>query len=45
MTDDVLFAQKVLFSSLFDEMTKGSKSNDLVMMTIQGQSLDCPIVI
>ena len=45
VTDDVLSALKVLFSSLFDEMTKGSKSNDLVMMTIQSPSLDYPIVI
>ena len=45
VTDDVLSALKVFFSSLFDEMTKGSKSNDLVMMTIQNPSLDYPIVI
>ena len=45
MTDDVLSVLKILFSFLFDEMTKGSKSDDLVMMTIQSPSFDYPIVI
>ena len=45
VTDDVLSALKILFSFLFDEMTKGSKSDDLVMMTIQSPSLGYPIVI
>ena len=45
VTDDILSTLRILFSSLFEELTKGSKSEDLVRLTVQSPSLNYPIVI
>ena len=45
VTDDILSTLRILFSSLFEDLTKESKSEDLVRLTVQSPSLDYPIVI
>ncbi|XP_052806406.1 uncharacterized protein LOC128235642 [Mya arenaria] len=45
VTEDVLNAMKKLFASILMDLTKGSKSEDLVRLTVQSPSLDYPIVV
>ncbi|XP_045209333.2 zinc finger protein 577-like [Mercenaria mercenaria] len=42
---DILTTLQALFSSILNEVTKGSKSNDLVRIVVQSPTLDYPIVI
>ena len=45
VSEDVFGTLRRLFYGLFDDLTQGSKSEDLVRLTVQSPSLDYPIVI
>jgi len=45
VTEDVLSTLKKLFKAIIVELTKTSKTDDLVRLTVQTPSLDYPIVI
>ncbi len=45
VTEDILTTLKKLFQAIFKDLTTGSKSEDLVRMTVQSPSIDYPIVI
>ena len=45
VTEDVLSTLKTLFTGIFQDLTKGAKSEDLVRLAVQSPSLDYPIVI
>ena len=45
ISENILSTLRRLFSVLFEDLTRGSKSADLVRLTVQSPSLDYPIVI
>ncbi|MEW8544218.1 MAG: hypothetical protein AB2693_11855, partial [Candidatus Thiodiazotropha sp.] len=45
VVEDILPALRRLFTSIFQELTKGAKTNDLVRITVESPSLDYPISI
>ena len=44
ITENITSHFRMLFTSIFKDVTKGAKSNDLVRVTVQSPSLDYPIV-
>ena len=45
VAEDVLTTLKRLFTAIFSDLTRGTKSEDLVRLTVQSPSLDYPIII
>lgn len=45
VTEDVLLTLKRIFKAIFEDITKGAKSNDLVRLVVECPSLDYPIVV
>ncbi|XP_045168552.2 uncharacterized protein LOC123531553 [Mercenaria mercenaria] len=45
VTEDVLLTLKRIFKAIFEDITKGAKSKDLVRLVVECPSLDYPIII